>query len=262
MEESTLEPLTKTRLTSLRGKWSKPDRDKGRTWEFDGVPYSPEHFMSYNHEMREGLSDYDCKTFDELVTILEKKLGRKPDVIDLMGGAYFLSEPGNVNTLVAIRVHDKDKEFIEVANEKDGKESRLIKKVTGASNRRVIDADVLTTKGWKDIEKAGLPKADLLVCRPVGPFDVKHAMDSRWDEPGAYVGLYASLFGRMLRLVNKKDGVIFTEVPDIYTEKEVKKFFVGVDEKEGSQTEELTAPDKDYHWGGRKRRYAVIEFTK
>ena len=70
MEESTLEPLTKTRLTSLRGKWSKPDRDKGRTWEFDGVPYSPEHFMSYNHEMREGLSDYDCKTFDELVTIL------------------------------------------------------------------------------------------------------------------------------------------------------------------------------------------------
>jgi len=64
----------------------------------------------------------------------------------------------------------------------------------------------------------------------------------------------------MLKLVNKKSGVVFTEVPDIYSEEEVKDFFTDVDEKEGSQTKIFTVPDEEYHWGGRNRRYAVLQF--
>jgi hypothetical protein len=260
MEKSDIEHLTTSRLTSLREKWSKPDSRSGHTWDFDGVYHGIEYWKSYDHEMRGGLKVFGCKSFDDLVIVLGNKLDRKPNVIDLMGGAYFLKNPENTNSFTGIRVHDKDSDFFSFNEEIDDELSVLTKKIISAPNRRIIEADILTVKGWNDIEKAEIPKADLLVCRPVGPFDVRHAMTDGFDKSGGYVGLYLALFKRMLKLVNKEGGVIFTEIPDVYNTKEINKFLKDLDEKENSRSRLFTVPDKDYHWGRVKRKYVVTQF--
>lgn len=260
MEKSDIEPLTTSRLTSLREKWSKPDSRSGYTWDFDGVYHGLDYWKSYDHEMRSGLKVFDSKSFDDLVIVLGNKLDRKPNVIDLMGGAYFLRNPENTNSFTGIRVHDKDRDVFSINEGIDDELSILSKKIISAPNRRIIEADILTVKGWNDIEKAEVPKADLLVCRPVGPFDVRNAMSDRFDIPEGYVGLYLALFKRMLKLVNKKDGIIFTEIPDVYNTKEISNFFKNLDEKENSRSRLFTVPDKDYHWGCAKRKYVVTQF--
>lgn len=260
MNDSNAEFLSKSKLTSLREKWSEPDSVEGKTWDFDGVARSPEHWMGYNHEMREGLDMFGSKTFDELIDRLNTKLNRKPNVLDLMGGAYFLNMPEKTESLIGIRIHNKDEDFLKVHNDVNDVFSRLLDKITKSPNRKIIEADILSNNGWKTIQKENFALADLLVCRPVGPFDIKHSMGDRFDSPKVYAGLYASLFKRMLSLVNKKDGVIFTETPDVYSDDEIKNFFTEIDNKKGSQTTLFTVPDKDYQWGGAKRRYAVIQF--
>ena len=260
MSESRSKGLTKTKLRALRKKWSEPDRPRGKTWGYDGVYEGIGSWAGYSHEMREGLGKLGCETFDELVEVLGKELGRKPNVIDLMGGAYFLEEPENVNTLTGIRIHDKDSEYLEVYKDSDKNRAKLLKKIVEAPNRQVVEADILSNKGWKAVEEADMPKADLLVCRPMGPFDVKHATAEVWEENvAAYAGLYSSLFKRMLNLVNKENGLIFTEVPDIYLDKEINIFFTEADKEYGLQTDIFAVVDKDYHFGGRVRRYAVIK---
>lgn len=254
-------PLTKSILLPLREKWSEPDREEMTTWDFDGFPIVPDHWMSYDFEMKEGLSTFDCTSFDELVVLLAEKLGRKPTVIDLMGGAYFLTQPENTDSLVGIRVHPKDEEFLEVSKEYPEAERLWHERVIAAPNRRVIAADVLTNEGWKIIESSQLPPADLLVCRPVGPFDVTRAMVRRYHNPDHYAGLYISLFKRMIKLVNRKSGVIFTEIPDIYSNEQAKVFFESVDSLENSKTKLFTVSQEDYQWGGAKRRYAVMHYV-
>jgi hypothetical protein len=260
MDIANPEGLTKTRLVSLRNKWSKPDEAKGKTWEFDGIPYSPDAWDSYNHEMRDGLNMLGCKTFDQLVGKLNNKLRHKPNVVDLMGGAYFLEDPEKTFTLTGIRIHDKDRDFNEIYKDGTDDFSRRFRKIIQSPNRKVFEADVLSNEGWATI-RHNLPLADLLVCRPVGPFDNRNSLGDRFDNPNAYAGLYISLFKRMLGLVNKKSGVIFTEVPDVYSDGELKKFFTQLDRTEESQTTLFTVLDEDYHWGGAKRRYAVIQFS-
>lgn len=262
MSESSSEILTKSRLKALRKKWSEPDSKKGRTWEYDGVYESYGSWAGYSYEMREGLGNLGSETFDDLVDVLGKKLGRKPNVIDLMGGAYFLDKPKKTNTLTGIRIHNKDEDYMVEAHKDDGKSiAKTIRRIIKSPNRRIVEADILSNQGWRIIEKAGIPKADLLVCRPMGPFDVRHATANVWEENvAAYSGLYSSLFKRMLKLVNRKNGLIFTEVPDIYSDEEIKEFFSEADKEHGLQIEIFAVSDKDYHMGGRVRRYAVIKF--
>ena len=260
MTDSDREPFSKSKLVSMREKWSEPDQTKGQTWEFDGVAHDPEHWMGYSHEMREGLGMFGCKTFDKLTSYLREKLNRKPNVVDLMGGAYFLDFPENVGSLVGIRIHDKDTDFLEVSKKSKSERAWLLEKIIQSPNRRVIEADILTNAGWRVIKGENLPLADLVVCRPGGPFDVEHATVSRFDNPAIYAGLYTSLFRRMLKLVNKESGVVFTEIPDIFSDTEIDNFFVGIDKSEKSRTKVFTVPDVDYHWGGKKRKYAVVQF--
>mgnify|MGYP001572070828 CR=1 FL=1 len=111
MTDSDREPFSKSKLVRLKEGWSKPDREMTETWDFDGVSWGPEHWMSYDYEMREGLGGFGCRTFDELVVSLTKKLGRRPNVIDLMGGAYFIEHLENTETMVGIRIHPKDGDF-------------------------------------------------------------------------------------------------------------------------------------------------------
>lgn len=248
-------------LKDMREKWSKPDRDMGRTWEFDGVPNEGlGDWMNYDNEMRDGLSELGCKTFDDLVNILGSRLERKPNVVDLMGGGYFLRNPENAAYITGIRIHNKDEDFLVEHKEGESKYSQLVRKIVGAANRKVVESDVLSNHGWKVIRDENLPAADLLVCRPVGPFDNRHSMGSMFDDSATYEGLYRSLFFRMLALVNKKSGVVFTEVPDIFSDAGLRSFFEDIDSKEKCKTKVYTAPDVDYSWGRKKRRYVMIQF--
>ena len=261
MTDQNREQLSKSRLTALRENWSEPDRLRDHTWDFDGVFWGPEDSRSYDYEMRQGLGLFGCKTFDRLVLHLKKQLGRKPTVVDLMGGAYFLEGPQNTQTLVGIRIHPKDKVFLEASAHYSQEGRRdLYRKIISAPNRQIIEADILSNAGWQTILRQNLAPADLLVCRPMGPFDDQNAMASRFDDPKFYAGLYVSLFARMLKLVNRTSGVVFCEIPDVYTEEQAVNFFRQVDIRESSRTEVFTVPDRDYHWGKLKRRYVVMRF--
>lgn len=260
MENSDNDKFTKSKLLSIRKSWSSPDMSKGKTWEYDGIPSGIEGWDTYDNVMREGLFSLGCKTFEDLIVKLTSDLGRKPNVIDLMGGAYFLDNPNITNTLTGIRIHDKDADFLEVHATNSKKIGERYRKIIGSPNRQVIEADILSNKGWNIIANSNLPKADLLVCRPVGPFDIRHSLPGVDDKPAEFAGLYKSLFSRMLNIVNKDGGIIFTEIPDPYTNIEIEKFFVGIDKTAGSSSTVFTVPDKDYSWSGYKRRYAVVRF--
>ena len=67
MITTDFEPLLISKFKIIKEKWAAPDREKGRTWEFDGVPAYFGHWMTYDHEMREGLNALGCQTFDDLV---------------------------------------------------------------------------------------------------------------------------------------------------------------------------------------------------
>jgi len=259
MSSPESEFLSRSKFVFLRKKWAEPDSRQGESWDFDGIPDSSDRWMSYDHEMREGLATFGCKSFDALVVSLKNKLGRKPVVVDVMGGAYFLNKVENTSALIGVRVHDKDGDFIDVYGNSNNQLSKSYLKITKALNRKIIEADILTSSGWNLIRRENL-SADLLLCRPVGLFDNHRAMSSVFDAPEIYAGMYASLFRRMLSLVNRKNGVVFTEVPDIFSNKMIELFFSEQDSNIGSQTTLFTVPDRDYSWGGLKRRYAVIRF--
>jgi hypothetical protein len=259
MNDSSSEFFSPSKLKNLRRVWSRGDEDKGFTWDFDGVLDTPDNWMGYSQEMSEGLNAFSCKTFDELVLKIKEKKGRKPNVVDLMGGAYFLNNPENANSLTGIRIRNTDEDFLRVYKDKDTLVSKLITKITQSPNRKVIEADILSNTGWEAIKKEDVPLADLLVCRPVGPFDNKRATGNRFDAPEIYGGLYASLFKRMLTLVNRKDGVIFSEVPDIFSDSQIKEFFARADADNDSKTSVFTV-SANYQWGGIKRRYVVVSF--
>ena len=73
MANSDREQFSKSKLVQLKRNWSEPDRARMAVWDFDGISWGPEHWMSYDYEMREGLGVFGCKTFDEMVENLEKK---------------------------------------------------------------------------------------------------------------------------------------------------------------------------------------------
>lgn len=261
MIDAVSEILTKSKLSRLRETWSTPDKDQAQAWEIDGV-YETNDRKSYDQEMSEGLEGFGCKTFDALVLWIGKKIGRKPNVIDYMGGAYFIHSPENTNSITGIRILNKDEALISSATDNDDLKKELLTKITQSPNRKVVEADILTHEGRNIIKNQNLPLADLLVCRPVGPFDLNRAMGSRNDSPESFVRLYTALFNQMLSLVNRDDGIIFSEVPDIYSDEEIKKFFVNIDKNEGSYSWLFTLKDENKHWGGATRRYAVVQFKK
>ncbi len=260
MLDSVPEDLTRSKkLDRLRKSWAAPDK---APWEFDGITESHDSRNSYDQEMSEGLDGFGCKTFDDLVLRLEKKLGRKPNVIDFMGGAYFLHIPENTNSLTGIRLVNRDEDFMRDLSQHGDSLAELTRKIIGSDNRKIVEADILSNSGWDTIKNQNLLPADLLVCRPVGPFDVNRSMGTRRDNPESFAGLYTALFNRMLSLVNRDGGMIFTEIPDIYSDEQVKRFFNETDNRESCYSWLFTVKDERSHWGGAKRRYSVVQFKK
>jgi hypothetical protein len=66
----------------------------------------------------------------------------------------------------------------------------------------------------------------------------------------------------MIKLINPENGIVFTEIPDVFNDTDVSEFFDGFSHTRDCLTNLFTVPLPDYHWGGKKRRYAVIEFGK
>lgn len=261
MSESNSQVLTKENLQKIRKKWEAPDADKNETWTFDGVPSSPEEYSSYDYELQEGLASFGVKTFDDLVVSLNSKLGQKINVVDVMGGAYFLSKPENAKTVTGIRIHNKDSDYRDLYQKHKTEHAAKGLHILNAGNRKIIEADLLSVKGWQKVNQQIGVVGELVVCRPVGPFEIKYALPGFFDTPEEFAGLYKSLFGRLMSLVNKEKGVVFTEIPDPYKDGEVADFLKSAAGRFGFKYKTYVAPN-DYSWSGYKRRYAVLNFGK
>lgn len=260
MLDTKLEIFPPSKFKIIRDKWSLPDKYRGRSWDIDGLPGNAKKLFSYDNEMQQGLDLFNCHTFDELVVTIGQKLGRKPNVIDLMGGAYFLSAPENTTTLTGIRIHDKDQDFYNGYQQSDSNRFDQFRQIVNSPNRKIIEADILSNKGWQKIKLAKLAPADLLVCRPMGPFDIWKTLVDDNDDPIIYGGLFSSLFQRMLTLVDHETGIVFTEIPDMFTDKSIAHFFAEVDHDLNCQTTLFTAPEDAYKLRNVTRRYVVSEF--
>ncbi len=248
--------LPKDKLIALNKKWSEPDSKKGYSWPYDGVRDTPNHWMGYNHELRGGLDLFNCLSFDELVIWMNQRLGYQADVIDLMGGAYFLENPENTNLLTGIRVHDKDRDFLELYDRESSSKSSRVKKIIYSSNRTIIEADILKQEDWDRIYSLN-KRAHLLVCRPVGVFDSYRSMANNFDNPAHYCNFYSWLFDNARKLLNP-NSIFFTEIPDVFDDQSVYDFFNHQDIVNGTITQIYFVPDADYNCRGHQRRYAVI----
>lgn len=247
--------LSNHKFQELSQKWSEPDSRKGWDWTFDGVPETPEHWMGYNFELSLGLKQFKCSNFDQLVKKLTRVLKQKPNVLDLFGGAYFLDFPTQTQTLTGVRIHDKDEEYLQGFDRRDSYSTR-VQNIILAPNRNVLEADLLTQAGWNKVFKEA-PRADLLVCRPVGLFDVRHCMASVHDKAEEYEDLYIWLFNQAIKLLNK-DSLFFTEIPDIFSDEKVIKFFSQKDQELKTKTKVFEVDSPDYRWADYQRRFAVI----
>lgn len=248
--------LSHNKFKTLSQKWFEPDSRRGYSWTFDGVPETPDHWMGYNFELAKGLGMFKCSTFDQLVKKLTNHLCQKPNVLDLFGGAYFLDFPQQANTVIGVRIHDKDQENLEGFDRRDTYSAR-VQRIILSPNRKVIEADLLTEEGWNSLSTA--PKTNLLVCRPVGLFDARHCMASVHDSPSDYTDLYVWLFNQALRLLSQ-NSLFFTEIPDIFEDEKIYKFFSQKDSDLKSKTTIFEVGCRDYDFAGYKRRYAVIRF--
>ena len=247
-------PIKNNLLTKLKILWNSPDSTRGRTWEFDG-PYYPNSWMSYSREMSDGLDLFNCQSFDDLLILIGKLLKQKPNITDLMGGAYFIENSELAGTITGVRVHDKDQDFLSVFGESNNSKHKEMMKILSAKNRRVVEADLLTESGWRSLKS--LPKANLLVCRPVGIFDCRHAKVSRLDDSTLYHEFYEWLFDNLISLTSNK-SIIFSEIPDFMEDNQVIKFLKRKDKQNNSKSIIFKVSDEAYHWAGFERRYVVI----
>src|SRR3989344_6008503 len=216
-------------------------------WFIDGILHEG-IISTYEKTFRNFLDQLGVKTFSELARRKSIELGRGIRVVDLFGGAYFLTDLDNVFKIVGVRLKNTDQAFLNnylgaQRKVEPGTDERkiidgMLKKLrilTGNKKRKIIEGDLLSGRTWRTIKSEFSdernPGADLVICRPAALFWIpskgRNAMVQREEQEKGTVReeVFITLFERALKLLSQENGLLFTEIPELRTNSETEAKF-------------------------------------
>ena len=146
------------------------------------------------------------KTFTELTESKEKQLGRKVNIVDIMGPGNFLNNMDSVNHLFAITLTDPDNPKSNKAQRKEGEKKTLIFNDVYSKETKKQLAEEIDTLG---LSEQGI---DIMVIRPfAGWHDRKLGMSNL--EVETYWSYYYKQLSDYYKLLSKEEGNFFIHLP-------------------------------------------------
>lgn len=248
-----------------------PQPRKHDKWGVDSVII--QEVYNYEQTFAEALHTLEVTTFDELI-FKRKSLSRENNILDVMGGGYFISPETypQVDTMTGIRLGNPEEEFlkdllfkIEDENNKPHKDDKYLKllrvRLKTLKNlqiepkRRVIHGSIYTLDIWRDLDrlnrKRGIKSHDVIVCRPVAPFSAKFlSRDQELNE--AQTRNQGVIFDRVFQQTIarlSKGGVFFTEVPKIFSKEQINFWVAKKRDKEQLNIKVFAYPNTE-SWTG------------
>lgn len=213
-----------------------PRSDK---WNWDGMTQM-EYIYSYERTFEPILSQLGIKNFQELANKKALELKKNIQVLDLFGGAYFLSDLRHVSRIIGVRLKNIDELLLDNM-ESDFKENKsesvfektqiILSNLINNPKRIIIEGDLYKRKTWtklkKDNAEHGGDGFDVVICRPEGPFRNSNVpnIENVKDEGIAREEIFAALLQRGLDILSKDGGILFTQIPNLRTNNEILNIF-------------------------------------
>ncbi len=197
-----------------------PNYDGRWTWEgFAGV-YDPER--SYEYTFRAILSQIGAESFQELANQRALELDRNIKVLDLFGGAYFLSNLKSISRIVGVRLTNID-DNIRDQHRGDGDLLEII----DSPKRFILEGNLYKKDTWKKLTTEGEGSFDLIICRPEGPFQNTGFKNIEDIEDGGLQRekIFISLLERTLNLLSLEGGMLFSQIPTLNTNRDITEKF-------------------------------------
>jgi len=205
---------------------------------YDGLEvHKRESKRSYEYTFQSILSQIGVEDFQELAELRASQLKREIQVLDLFGGAYFLSDLQHVSKIVGVRLGNIDRELVVkeklkaeipqilrslfgVTEKETQDRSEILDDLVNNKKRLIIEGSLYQGKIWNKLfaenKNIGF---DIIVCRPEGPFghtDEKNIKDVP-DNGLSREKIFVVLLERTLRLMSEDGGLLFTQIPELKT---------------------------------------------
>ncbi len=223
---------------ALRDMQNVPNSVKDN-WLWDGVYFKQYEHLSYESTFRPILSQIGVQNFQELIDKRAIETRQNLHVLDLFGGAYFLSDLTHVTKLVGVRLKNIDEAVLTNCREKYEetqltRELDILNELTELTNnpkRTVIEGNLYKGKTWNKLKKENMENSgkgfDIIICRPEAPFRDSTVLN--WekisDDGIAKEEIFVGLLERTLELLSTNDGLLFTQIPSLNTSDEIWNIF-------------------------------------
>lgn len=213
------------------------------SWGIDVFNRGPSSSNTYDCHFQAFLNLLGCTSFVELIDKL--KSNGDVHVLDLMGGAYFLDpdQYQSVTSVTGMRLGNPEPgivkfytENIEFDLERSGgkqtehsrgllQELADIELLNREEKRKVVYGSVYDRSSWRSLDTSmrerKIDSFDLVICRPYGPFFERYITGEKpmSDKEKLRYGLvFDKAFREVLARVDKKNGVLFFQIPQIFDE--------------------------------------------
>lgn len=156
----------------------------------------------YEKEFYGFLKEDGCKTFSEWVKQRSEVLGRRCNVMDIMGLGDFIDDSTSIENMFAVTLTDPDQQT-------------SIQKGCCSDNTVFIFGDIYSEETKKMLRKKmnehGVPAIDLIVVRPFAPFytdtGIVHSDDSKKENRrDAHWAFYYKQLQRLYHFLSKEEG--------------------------------------------------------
>lgn len=243
----------------LRRMQEIPSVSYNDVWDFDGNHHWERDLETYDETFEPILRKLKVGSFKELVDLMSSKLKRNVNVLDLFGGAYFLSNLDKIEKFTGVRLRNVDQLLVEyqkadLLNRGRKDKQKELEHLISSKKRNIIEGNLYKSETWRKIGGGESSNFDLIVCRPVGPFKNRDVSTIRSVKDEALIReeIFVVLLERALKLLSKDGGILFTQVPILGTDRQVWEDFwedyIQKKQKEGYEflfKENETFPDED-----------------
>lgn len=244
MSNPTVEhPISKPKNAPVLFEPLERSRKYADRWPVDLIYRDGE--IGYEDTFRELLRMLGFENFDEIYSFL-RSAGAGVNILDLMGGAYFI-KPGQhetIDSVTGMRLGDPEPNFIaeqlrkidrilklnstdpdlnKIATVAEAKLEEL-KRIQSQKKRKVIFGSVYDLKTWerlsRSMRKRQILDFGLVICRPQGPFLEQYLVG---EEPInerqklKYAAVFDRTFREVLLRINKKCGILLFQLPSIFS---------------------------------------------
>jgi hypothetical protein len=239
------------------------------SWGVDVFHDNVAGFYSYDSRFKILLRKLGYESFIEIID----HFGSNGDchVLDLMGGAYFLkpNQYQSLTSITGLRLDNPEESFIRSNKEelvfdynRNGKETEYSKKLKqelqdidslrNEEKREVVYGSVYDKRTWRELSnsmhKRNIDSFNLVICRPQGPFFERYITGEKTlsnREKLKYGLVFDKTFREVLARVNKSNGMLFFQIPQIFDSLWINEWVKRAESKYGLKID--VAEDTEYN---------------